>query len=197
MVDAGPEIEAHHHGHTGHRWLDILLGLSAMVVSVVSLFVGLHHGETMEKMVEASTWPYVDLHFSNAAPDGSPRAVLTVGNSGVGPARIETVEVFHKGKPVAVRQALVQAMTGGATAGVLTSTIGDRVMSANQTIDFLTMSPDLAPPETFSRFRDGLSDVSVRFCYCSVLEACWLRDSRQPKPEKVKVCPKPAVPYEG
>jgi hypothetical protein len=197
MVDAGPEIEAHHHGHTGHRWLDILLGVSAMIVSVVSLVVALHHGETMEKMVEASTWPYVAFTFSNANLDATPRAALTVVNSGVGPARIETVEIFYEGKPMASRQALIAATTGDPALKTLTSTIGDRVLTANQTLDFMSMSPETVPPAQFARFRDALPGISARICYCSVLDQCWLRAGRQSKPEKVKVCPKPVVAYAG
>ena len=197
-MDTGPEIEAHHHGHTGHRWLDIVLGLSAMIVSVVSLLVALHHGQTMEKMVEASTWPYLELSFSNAEPDGRPRASLEVINSGVGPARIETAEMFFKDKPMASRRALVQAMTGSEQMNVINSTIGDRVLRAGDSIPALLTRPDMAAsPAYFSHFQSSLPDVSARLCYCSVLDQCWVRDSRLPKPEKVKTCPKPAVAYEG
>lgn len=196
MVDAGPEIEAHHHGHTGHRWLDILLGVCAMVVSVVSLFVALHHGETMEKMVEASTWPYVDFSRSQADADAHPRADLVVTNSGVGPARLETLEIFHKGRPIASQEALIQAVVGRTDQVTIVKSVAtDRVLPAGGKIAFLSAVPDGSPG--FSTLRSGLRDISARVCFCSVLDACWLRDSRQPKPEKVKACPKPALPYEG
>jgi hypothetical protein len=198
MVDAGPEIEAHHHGHTGHRWLDIVLGVSAMVISVASLFLAIHHGQTMEKMVEASTWPYVETSFSNATVEGQPRAVLEVINSGVGPARIETAEMFFQGKAMPTRQALVKAMTGSEQMNVINSTVSDRVLRAGDKIPALLTQPDMAAsPAFFQHFQENLSQVSSRLCYCSVLDQCWLRDSRQAKPEKVKACPKPAVPYDG
>ena len=198
MVDSGPEIEAHHHGHTGHRWLDILLGLSAMVISVASLFLAVHHGHTMEKMVEASTWPYVEISFSNATVDGRPVAKLDVINSGVGPARIETTEMFFQGKPMASRHALVKVLARSDQMNVLSSTVSDRVLRAGDTIPALQTDPGMAAsPAYFQHFQENLSLVTSRICYCSVLDQCWLRDSRQPKPEKVKACPKPAVPYES
>lgn len=44
-----PEVEAHaRHAHTGVRWLDVSLGLSAFAVSLISLVVAIHHGHTMQ-----------------------------------------------------------------------------------------------------------------------------------------------------
>ena len=48
-----PEHHAHHH-HTGLPWLDLVLAGSAMLVSVVSLFVSIEHGRTMERLVETN-----------------------------------------------------------------------------------------------------------------------------------------------
>lgn len=194
MVDAGPEIEAHPHGHTGHRWLDILLGVSAMIVSVVSLVVALHHGDTMEKMVEASTWPYVGFSRSGADAEAHPRADLVMTNSGVGPARLETVEVFYKDQPIGSRDALVRAAAGDAPVATIKSTVADQVLPAGGKIVFMSAVPDGSPG--FSAFRSNLQAFSARVCFCSVLEECWRRDSRKPKPEKVKACPTPAVAYQ-
>ena len=32
-------------------------------------------------------------------------------------------------------------------------------------------------------------NVQLRVCYCSVLEDCWLLDTRKPEPEPVQACP--------
>ena len=197
-MDSGPEIEAHHHHHTGHRWLDITLGVAAILISLVSLVVGLHHGQTMEKMVEASTWPYVDFAVSHANPDGSPKAALMLVNSGIGPARIETFEVFYDGKPVANNRALIIAAVGAqVSVNTITSTASDRVIPANSQIEFLSVLPGKETEGDFMRFRSSLGKVSAHVCYCSALDECWIRDSDKPKPDHVKQCPKPAVPFEG
>lgn len=44
-----------HPAHTGHSWLDVVLALTAMFVSVVSLVVAIEHGRTMERMADANT----------------------------------------------------------------------------------------------------------------------------------------------
>src|ERR1700761_5577633 len=95
-VDGGPELEHHHHRHTGHSWLDITLGVSAIVISVISLFLAVQHGRAMERMVEAATWPYVIVDFSTANLDGTPHVALRISNKGVGPSRVVSLEVSYQ-----------------------------------------------------------------------------------------------------
>jgi hypothetical protein len=81
-----PEAPHSHPSHTGHRWLDIALGLSAMFVSVVSLVVAVEHGRTMQRMADANArmvdenaWPFVEFAERNADEQGNAdiRLVLT------------------------------------------------------------------------------------------------------------------------
>ncbi len=198
-MHAGPESETHHHHHhTGTRWLDLVLAISAMLVSVVSLFVAIHHGDTMEKMVQADTWPYVDFGRSTATPENQPAAVLILSNNGVGPARIETFEVRFKGRPVTDKRAFIKAASGdeGLAEYALHSSVTDRVISAGSTIEFLKLTPPDTASPAFTQYRRSLAQVSATVCYCSALDACWVRDSEKPKPEPVKQCPAVDHPYE-
>ena len=63
------EHESHHHHHphgTGMRWLDVTLGVAATIVSLVSLWLGLHSAHSMEKLVASNSFPYVELMRSMA-----------------------------------------------------------------------------------------------------------------------------------
>ena len=40
-----PEQPHQHPAHTGHRWLDVVLALSAIFVSVIFLVVAIEHAE--------------------------------------------------------------------------------------------------------------------------------------------------------
>ena len=197
-MDSGPEVETHHHHHTGHRWLDITLALSAMVISAVSLFVAVHHGQTMEKMVEADTWPYVDFGRSTITPDNKPAAILILENNGVGPARIETFEVRYNGKPVTDKLAFIKEASGNEAIAVnaVTSSVTDRVIKAGSTIEFLKVLPPETESPAFTHYRQALNHVSATICYCSALDECWVRDSEQSKPQHVAQCPKSTAPYE-
>ena len=70
-----PEHEVHHHQahRTGHRLLDLAVPVSALLISVVSLVIGIHHGRTMQEMaqanarlVQANSWPLLQYATGNA-----------------------------------------------------------------------------------------------------------------------------------
>jgi hypothetical protein len=46
------ETHAPHVHKTGHNWVDLVVAISALFVSVVSLGIGILHGRTMERMAE-------------------------------------------------------------------------------------------------------------------------------------------------
>lgn len=193
-----PEVESHHHHHTGHKWLDIVLAGSAIVISVISLFLGIHHGKTMEKLVEANTWPYVMYAASNGNAQGEHLMSFQLVNSGVGPARIETFEVFYKDKPIASPRALFDACCGtsGKEAPLSTrSSVNDWVLPAREMITFLSVKPQNADPAVYAALEAAQDSVQTRVCYCSVFDECWLRDSRKNKADLVKSCPTPPVKY--
>ena len=111
-----PEAHHAHAAHSGHRWLDIVLAVSAMFVSVISLFVAVEHGRTMERMAEANTrmveansWPFVEYDSHNVDEQGNAKIRLVLTNQGIGPARIETLELWWNGKPVSSLRALLEA----------------------------------------------------------------------------------------
>ena len=96
-----PEHESSHSAHgTGYRWLDLTLALSAMFVSVVSLAVAVHHGNAMDRLVAANSWPFLMYSTSNKDAQGQRFISLNIENVGVGPARVQTFEVWWQGEPV-------------------------------------------------------------------------------------------------
>src|SRR3954469_6138321 len=98
------ETHAPHVHKTGHNWVDLIVAFSALFVSVVSLGIGILHGRTMERMAEenarlvaANSWPFMYYAAGTVTTDGVTKAIMKVGNSGVGPAKIETAELTWKG----------------------------------------------------------------------------------------------------
>lgn len=193
-MDTGPEIEGHHHAHTGRPLLDLILGVSAIVISLISLGLAIAHGNAMERLVEANSWPFVATSFSNAEADGTPHFRLGIMNKGVGPARIDSLQVFYEGKPVHDARELVTRMSGGSPQPpiqILSSDVLNSVMSARETVNFVDVPIGGATPGQQKQLGRAGPKITFATCYCSVFDECWTVDTREaaPRPHKIKICP--------
>lgn len=195
VVDPGSDTEHHHH-HTGHRWLDIILAVSAVIISLVSMFLALQHGRVMEKMVEASTWPYVMVGVSTSREDGTPHVTLWMTNKGVGPARIESIEVFHQARAMGDAQGLLKAVLAPPDPKrhfpLLRSDAVNSVLSARETVNLVDLDVKNYSEDEYSRVAAAFTKLEFRACYCSVFDECSVLDTRKaPRPFPVKTCPAP------
>lgn len=194
-----PEHPHTHPKHTGRRWVDMIVAFSALGVSVLSIFVAVHHGETMEKLVEAQSWPYVNLDNSNVR-NGRTEIALTIRNAGSGPAQIESLALTFAGRSVRNWPELMRACCTASTASdkqLLTATDGAVVtgIPANQVLLPGDVSTVIALPRTVNnetlwrRFNDQRFKVRAETCYCSVFDECYVARSGEGRPKHVKVCP--------
>jgi hypothetical protein len=212
MIDA-PEHPHQHPAHTGHRWLDITLALSAMFVSVVSLVVAVEHGRTMERMadansrmVEASSWPFVEFDTHDIDEQGKPEIRFVLTNAGIGPARIQTFELSFDGKPMSSLWSLLEAccatspahpdnwkqmQTARATIGVT----APNILRAGDHEDFFTIVPDRSDADLVDKLDAQREKITARTCYCSVFDECWISSGLATHADRVASCPTPAIPF--
>jgi hypothetical protein len=196
-----PETEHHHHHHTGHRWLDATLAVSAVFISLMSLFLAIQHGRVMEKMVEANTWPFVMVYFSTSNPDATPHVSIHVANKGIGPAKIESLEVFDNGVAQPGTQPLLRAMLKSTDPSrhipSLQSDVVDEVMAAREDISILDLDARNFTPQETDLLRTEVAKLTFRVCYCSVFDECSVLDTRKdpPRPVSIKACAVPEIPF--
>jgi hypothetical protein len=193
------EIEHAHH-HTGRPWWDLVLGISAIVISLVSVFLAIHNGHAMERLVQANSWPFIKLTYTTSNTDGTPHNHLDITNKGVGPASIESLEVFYEGQSIGSPRGLLNAMLHRTTAGlnphIFNSTVVHNVLSAKEQITLVDFHSEDFSPEDYATVGTRLSKVELRACYCSVFEECWVADTRKDRPVKVNTCPVPGVAFD-
>ncbi len=199
-MDAGPEIETHAHPHTGRPLIDLVLGVSAIAISLISLALAIIHGNAMERLVEASTWPFVVTGISTANSDGTDHFKLVMINKGVGPARIGSLEVFYKGQPLLSPNALLKSVEqrpGRPKITLLTSDVVNNVLSAKEEVNFVDVPTQGATTGQQKALRDVAQGLTFKTCYCSVFNECWTVDTRDssPRPKPVKACPAPATSF--
>lgn len=193
-----------HHHRTGIHWVDLIVALSAIFISVVSLAVSFGHGRTMEqlvkenqKMVAGSTMPFLTEGGSQIDPVTlQPRLRLTLKNGGVGPARIEWFEVRYKGVPYSSEDALLHAcclsalLKGNASSGVFYSNVSGNILPQRESIDFIDLAPEVSL-ELQHALDAARSDITLNACYCSVLDECWQAELSSRHRKRVEECHAP------
>ena len=201
MIPA-PEHPHAHHGHgTGLPWLDILVGVSAVFISVVSLVVSIQHGKTMEKMVEqnqkmveASTMPILTLSSGQLDPaNGKPLLRLMIRNSGVGPAIVDHFELRYKGQPYKSAKDLLKACCAGIkdtslASGFYYGNLSGSILPARDSVDILGVRPPENDLGLYKTILEAQKDMDLRACYCSVTGECWQTDFERQRPESVQSC---------
>ena len=73
-----------------------LASASAVVLSIVSLSVAISANRTQERLLAASVWPSLEYGTGNRDDDGADVITLSIGNSGIGPARLGQVLTERK-----------------------------------------------------------------------------------------------------
>jgi len=205
--DASVSPEAGHHAEpraSGHKWFDIAIAVCILLVSVSSLIVAIVHSQTLEKMadanarlVEANSWPFLAYGTGEYTDD----IELAVRNEGVGPAKIETVELVWNGVAYPDPISFLAACCGSSLkyGDLGTSLVAGRVLRAGDSIDFLVVPKARTDGTLMTRLNVArLSPkLSVNVCYCSVFDECWAEDlvRMSLRPRHVDRCTPPRVPY--
>jgi hypothetical protein len=191
--------EAHAHPHaTGRSRLDLIIAVSAIFISALSLFVAIEHGKTERDLVAANSWPFLRMIMSNGygAEDD---AAIGVSNGGVGPAKLKSLEVFYKGVSVSSDLDLLRRCCGLKNEtirsqlpnGIGWSIADETVLRPGEDNPVLRVHRIKSAPDVPGRFVASLQDITLRACYCSVLDECWRSDMRSTRTQPVRACPAP------
>lgn len=189
----GPEVHGVHRHKPLASWVEILLSVSALVVSFASIAIALHHGQIMEKLVQANSLPYVEGGPSDATPEGKQRLSVDLANRGVGPANVQSLKIKVAGRYVTSVRDLVAAVLGPqeapraeASLRAIKNVVRTRFISGNssQMIFAIPRTDENAP--YWDKLDEALPKASLEFCYCSVFNECWaVKDQDR---QKVKQC---------
>lgn len=184
------------------HWSESALAIGAVLIAAVSLWVAVSTVRTNQKLVAAASWPFIRTDSSNAltTPSGRPLLTLDAINSGIGPAKIESVQVFWRGKAYRDAAGLLRACCGlKRPAGVVTSTLADTVVREGQTVRLIAYAEPVknsGPWLTLSGLLNGKRPFpQYRICYCSAFNECWITNGHQLNPPRVSACPTPKISF--
>src|ERR1700749_2403971 len=91
------------------HWLEYISTGFSVVISLISLWVAIETERANRQMVAASSWPMLEVDSSNVDDKGNSVLLFRVTNTGVGPAKVRSFEVFYKNRPYTSAVSLIRA----------------------------------------------------------------------------------------
>jgi hypothetical protein len=196
-----PEIHQPHARHGGlPSWLELAIAVTALITSVSSIAIAIHHGKTMEKLVEANSLPYMQGGFSDVTTEGEQILSLDLLNRGVGPAHEKSLRVKVDGKYVTSVDALIAASLTPEQATEVQKAREEQILRINKNNVKHRFVPGGTQQMVFRAERtaenarywqllvDAQKKWAIDFCYCSVFDECWFVPNKFAEPEPVKEC---------
>jgi len=186
----------------GRNWIDLVVAFSVILISITSLIIALRQSKVMEQQLSASVWPYLQFGTSNQNDAGAAVITLDLENAGTGPALLHSLTLLYDGKPLRNAQALLDAcckdLEPQGHANWTVSTVHDQVMAANRSVHFLSLEPTPGNERYWQRLNVERNKLVLKVCFCSVLNQCWMLDSRRTEREAIQSCAGPqATDYDG
>lgn len=180
----------------GHRALDFSIALSAIVISLISLAVAIHHGRVQERLVAANSWPFLFWSPSVDQDERGQRFSIYIANSGVGPALLKGLVVRHAGKPVRGWVELLQECCGvdrqtevdPPSLGFFTGGQPKGVIAPGETRTLISLTRLPQNPQLWERLMAARLELELEACYCSIVGECWRSDLRGLEPTPVHEC---------
>lgn len=208
-----PQLNPTDPRRTGTRWLDMVVALSALLISTVSIFVAYNSNQSMERLTRASSWPFIQLSSGNAGDDGARVLAFSVENVGTGPARIYTFSTEVDGEAVSADPHLLTAIlraccnsefeaaiaaAGGPLpvyGGEMSSPVSRRFLAPEGGVTAMVWprtEQNAVAWDALDRARQE-KRIVTSVCYCSVFDECWIARSDSFPPQETNSCESEAL----
>ncbi len=199
---------------TGVRWLDMVVAFSALLISTVSIFATQQSNESMERLVRASSWPFIQIGSGNASDEGEAQLAFGITNVGTGPARVHTFDMQVDGEPLPAGGHLLTRVllacceaefnaaierAGGSQVGAMgqemSSPVAARFLAPNGEIYAMLWPRTEENAELWTALDRARQSgrITSTVCYCSVFDECWVARSNAFPPEETNSCARPEI----
>ncbi|MCE2994973.1 MAG: hypothetical protein ACK5RG_03990 [Cyclobacteriaceae bacterium] len=152
---------------------EMIIALSAVFVSVATLFVYIYQARIMQGQQHASVWPHIERQYVQTSTDGF---ILRVVNKGVGPAIIQSAKMRWNNEPVETPYHLLSKFVNPDSISLYYSSLEKMVLAPGEKVEvFHIYVKDQAE---YNKLQKALKDFYPKFsyeiCYCSIYKECWL-----------------------
>src|ERR1700761_6824673 len=187
-IESGTDGIQPHVPKVGHRMLDFTIATVAIVISLISLGVGFYNARSEQRMVAASSWPFLVYGTSRsgiANGDGDKKISMSIANQGVGPARLKTLVIRYNGKPARGFIELLHLCCGlpanttwdqMVNLGLVQESRAVGIVAPRDSIELIEIARTPANAAVWDKLVTARLHLSLEACYCSVLDECWTTD---------------------
>ncbi|WP_439484351.1 hypothetical protein [Cyclobacterium plantarum] len=153
--------------------IDLLLGISAVFLSVSALIVSIFQTTIFREQQYASVWP----HLETLKSFKSGQYEYGIENKGVGPAIIKNFEFIYNGSEFENTKELFTALFGENTRGIgFSSNREEYVFKSGEAISLLSVNlPDSLINQIIYRWESD--SITVKITYSDIYNNCWLLEN--------------------
>ena len=167
----------------------LLITVPTFVISIALAYATFVQADATRKIQRSETWPFVSYGTGNATTEGEPEITLSLTNNGVGPAKLEAMELVYAGKPMPTPREFLRQCCAGESKFAFMSEPVSGVLRPGQQRNFIRMPKTEANAAIWDKLNVERWKITVRSCYCSIFDDCWVTDSRVANPRPVEACP--------
>lgn len=157
---------------------------SAIVISTAALLVSVLQVNAQRADTRAAVWPYLEVSRSYNAEGYA----IRVNNRGVGPARVESFELYYDGALMESLDAMIQRVLGDDAFSYelyKSSPVLGRVMSPREETTYFEV-PWEDRVRTLTKALE--ENLTIMVCYCSIYDECRLAELGKSPNQAVTDC---------
>jgi hypothetical protein len=164
---------------------EMIVALSAVFVSVATLFVYIYQAKIMQGQQHAAVWPHLEWRYGFRSDDGF---TLTVVNKGVGPAIVKSSKMTYDGLEVKDSRELLSKFVNLDSVGFFYSSVNNMVIAPNEKIEVvhLYVKDNKEYQKLQMEMEDFYSKLTYEICFCSIYNDCWLYKGKGQEMEECK-----------
>ncbi|MEL6360825.1 MAG: hypothetical protein AAFR21_07035 [Pseudomonadota bacterium] len=172
--------------------IQTILAVTGFFVGIIALFAALNEADAVRKQQMASVWPYAYMRTVNYGTEGEEKFEVIVGNRGIGPARIQTVEVTLDDQVMLSWGQILREIAGEQSFGISSNRLNGTVLAPGEDMLAFAVEAENASLEIVEETRGLVRSgrVNMKICYCSVFNDCWRVNGAAEETVPVKACEK-------
>lgn len=172
-----------------------MIAVTALVTSLSSIAIAVHHSHIMAMLVEANSIPYMQGGFSDVTPEGQQVLSLDLLNRGVGPAHERSLRVKVGHTYVRTVRELISASLGPEQTAksrdvlrVMWNRVPTRFIPGGQSQAVFRIARTADNAQFWDLLAKDSDRWDIEYCYCSVFEQCWQVHGVWQEPEPTRQC---------